>query len=51
MSPNFEKTPKDFIADMIASDLGTINAYTNTILAMFDSGRLIVRHVKLEDEF
>ncbi len=36
---------------MIASDLGTINAYANAILAMFDSGRLTIRHVKLEDEF
>ena len=50
LSPNFEKTPKEFIVDMIASDVGTISAYANAILAMFDSGRLTIRHVKLEDD-
>ena len=51
MSSDYEKTPKEFIVGMIASDIGTISAYANAILAMFDSGRLTVRHVKLEEEF
>ncbi len=50
MSPDYEKTPKEFIVGMITSDVGTISAYANAILAMFESGRLTIRHVKLEDE-
>jgi len=50
MSPNYEKTSEEFIVGMITSDVGTISAYANAILAMFDSGRLTIRHVKLEDD-
>ena len=51
LSPNYEKSPKEFIVDMIVSDLGTINAFAKAILSMFESGRLTIRHVKLEEEF
>jgi len=50
LSPNCEMTPKEFILGGIDSNLRTIKAYANAILSMFESGRLSVRDVRLEDE-
>ena len=43
-------TPKEFILDMLDHDLRTIKAYADAILSMFESGRLSIRDVRLEDE-
>ena len=50
VAPNNPLRSKEFILEMIEHDLATIKAYAEAILSMFESGRLKVRNVKLEEE-
>ena len=50
VAPNNPLSSKEFIMEMLEHDLKTIEAYAEAILFMFESGRLKVRDVKLEEE-
>ena len=50
VAPNNPLSSKEFILEMIEHDLKTIKAYAEAVLSMFESGRLKVRDVKLEEE-
>ncbi len=50
VAPNSGTTPKKFILEMLEHDLKTIKSYAEAILSMFESGRLKVRDVRLEEE-
>ncbi len=50
LPPNNPLRSKEFILEMLEHDLKTIKAYAEAVLSMFDSGRLKVRNVKLEEE-
>ncbi len=50
IAPNAGITAKEFILDMMNHELKTIKAYAGVVLSMFESGRLNVRDVRLEDE-
>ena len=41
---------KEFIMEMLEHDLKTIKSYAKAVLSMFESGRLKVRDVRLEEE-
>ena len=50
LASNTRTTPKELILDMLGHDLQTIKAYADAILPMFESGRLNIRDVRLEEE-
>lgn len=50
LPPNNPLSSKEFILEMLERDLKTIKAYTEAVLSMFESGRLKVRDVKLEEK-
>ena len=50
LASNSGMTPKEFILGMLEHDLKTIKAYADVILSMFESGRLSVMDVRLEEE-
>lgn len=49
LAPNCEMTPKEFILGGIDFKIRVIKAYADVILSMFESGRLSVRDVKIEE--
>ena len=50
VAPNNPLNSKEFIIEMLERDLKTIKAYAEAVLSMFESGRLKVRDVRLEEE-
>ena len=50
VAPNNPLRSKEFILEMLEHDLKTIKAYAEAVLSMFESGRLKVRDVRLEEE-
>ncbi len=50
VAPNSGTTPKKFIMWMLEHHLKSIKAYAEAILSMFESSRLKVRDVRLEEE-
>jgi len=50
LAPNAGITPKEFLLGMLEHNLKVIKAYSGSVLSMFESGRLSVRDVRLEEE-
>ncbi len=50
LAPNSGVKPIDFIYDKLRFETKILTAYSEAILNMFESGRLSVRDVKLEEE-
>ena len=50
LAPNSGEKPIDFIYDKLRFGTKTLTAYSKAILNMFESGRLSVRDVRLEEE-
>ncbi len=50
VASNNPLSSKEFIMEMLEHHLKTIKAYAEGVLTMFESGRLNVRDVKLEEE-
>lgn len=50
LATNSEMTSKEFILDRIDFEIRVIKGYADAIRTMFESGRLTVRDVRLEEE-
>ena len=50
LAPGARVSSEQFVQERLVSEIQTIIAYTEAILSMFESGRLMVRDVKLKDE-
>ncbi len=50
LAPNAGITSKEFLLGMLEHNMKAIRAYAGAVLSMFESGRLTVRDVRLEEE-
>ena len=50
LAPNAGISSEQFIQERLEHEIQTIEAYAEAILSMFESGRLTVRDVRLEEE-
>jgi len=51
LAPNSGIKPADFIADKLKFEVKVLTSYSEAILQMFDSGRLAVRDVIVEEDY
>lgn len=51
LAPNSGMTPIEDVVDKMKNKLGTMKPYAEVILQMFESGRLTIRDVRLEEEY